>query len=92
MTLTQKVSKMPRYIERLRPYGVLYEEPRKSMFFTACLGGFYTTAYVMEYLAREVGHGGFLCVILMMLNRVKVTTSSFKYMLKEDNFKETLTR
>ena len=65
---------------------VVQRAPQEYGSFTACPGGFHTTAYVMECVARQIGPGGFYYVIRMLLNRVKVTPSSFKNMFKEGNF------
>lgn len=65
---------------------VVRRAPQEYCPFTACPGGFHTTAYVMECVARQIGPGGFYYVIRMLLNRVKVTPSSFKDIFKQGNF------
>ena len=60
--------------------------PQEYGCFTASPGGFNTTVYIMECVARQIRPGGFYHVIRMLLNRVKVTPSSFKDIFKQDNF------
>ena len=65
---------------------VVRRAPHEYGSFIACPGGFHMTAYVMECVARQIGPGGFYYVIRMLLNRVKVTPSSFKDIFKQGNF------